>query len=82
MKDICEINYWSEQVTGQVSLHQEDTWQMKGRLLRASENRHLHAPQTEAHSFTKDLQKGDQLTNTNSTTATRARREANPHKAE
>lgn len=37
-------------------------------------------PQTEAHSFTKDLQKGDQLTNRNITTATRAKRDANPHK--
>lgn len=67
---------------GHVSFHQEDTWQMKGRLLRASESRHLHAvhPQTEARSFTKDLWKQDQLTNMNSTTATRARRDANPHK--
>lgn len=43
LKDICEITYWSEQVTGHVSFHQEDTWQMKDRLLRASESRHLRA---------------------------------------
>lgn len=55
---------------------------MKGRLLRASESRHLHTvhPQTEARSFTKDPRKRDQLTNTNSTKATRARRDGNPHK--